>query len=91
VDEDDSQPFCAAGTGSATCPPGAEGVLVPDGRLWVMGDHRSASADSRAHLDNPDQGTIPQNKVIGHAFVIVWPPSRARVLTVPETFDDKTS
>jgi signal peptidase I len=91
VYEDNSQPFCAAGTGSAACPPSAEGVLVPDGRLWVMGDHRSASADSRANLDNSDQGTIPQDKVIGRAFVIVWPPSRVGVLTVPETFDDENS
>jgi signal peptidase I len=87
VFEDDRQPFCAAGAGSAACPTGAEGVLVPDGRLWVMGDHRSASGDSRAYLDGPGQGTIPQDKVIGRAFVIVWPPNRARFLNVPRTFD----
>ncbi len=52
-----------------------------------MGDHRSASADSRANRDAPGGGTIPQDKVVGRAFVIVWPPSRAGLLTVPDTFD----
>ena len=87
VYEDDRMPFCAAGTGEASCPPGAEGVLVPEGRLWVMGDHRGSSADSRAHIDDANQGTVPQDKVIGRAFVIVWPLDRAKVLSVPETFD----
>ena len=50
-------------------------VTVPEGRLWVMGDHRSASSDSRAHLGEPGGGTVPQEKVVGRAFVIIWPPS----------------
>jgi signal peptidase I len=87
VFEDDRMPFCSAGTGETSCPTGAEGVLVPEGRLWVMGDHRGSSSDSRAHIDNADQGTVPQDKVIGRAFVIVWPLDRARVLSVPETFN----
>ena len=87
VFEDDRMPFCSAGTGETSCPPGAEGVLVPEGRLWVMGDHRGSSADSRAHIDDANQGTVPQDKVIGRAFVIVWPLSRATVLSVPSTFD----
>jgi signal peptidase I len=86
VFEDDDQPFCAAGVGAEFCPVGAEGVLVPEGRFWVMGDHRSASSDSRAHLGDPSSGTIPQDEVVGRAFAIVWPPSRAEVLSVPETF-----
>ena len=87
VFEDDRMVFCAAGTGEAACPPGAEGVLVPEGRLWVMGDHRGSSADSRFHIDDANQGTVPQDKVIGRAFVVVWPLGRADVLTVPSTFD----
>ena len=87
VFEDDRMVFCAAGTGEAACPPGAEGVLVPEGRLWVMGDHRGSSADSRFHIDDENQGTVPQDKVIGRAFVVVWPLDRAALLSVPETFD----
>jgi len=87
VFEDDRMPFCAAGTGDVLCPAGAEGVLVPEGRLWVMGDHRGSSSDSRFHIDDENSGTVPQDKVIGRAFVIVWPLDRATVLSVPETFD----
>jgi signal peptidase I len=81
------EPFCEAGTGEQACPPGAPGVLVPEGRLWVMGDHRDASRDSRAYMDNGDNGTVPIDQVIGRAFVIVWPVGHAGVLRVPETFD----
>jgi signal peptidase I len=87
VFEDNREVFCAAGLGEAACPEGAEGVLVPEGRLWVMGDHRGSSSDSRAHIDDANNGTVPQDKVIGRAFVIVWPLDRVRVLSVPETFD----
>ena len=87
VFEDDRMPFCAAGTGETSCPAGAEGVLVPEGRLWVMGDHRGQSSDSRFHIDDANKGTVPQDKVIGRAFVIVWPLSRTSVLSVPAAFD----
>jgi signal peptidase I len=61
-------------------------IVVPRGRLWVMGDNRLVSDDSRLHRDDPGTGTIPENKVIGRAFMIVWPPSRWTILQVPATF-----
>jgi signal peptidase I len=62
-------------------------VVIPPGRLWVMGDHRLISDDSRNHLGQPGGGTIPENAVIGRAFVIIWPISRWRFLPIPATFE----
>ena len=69
-------------------------VTVPKGRLWVMGDHRSDSADSRYHCGDggtgkscdPVASTVGQNDVIGKAVLIAWPPSRWRTLGTPGTF-----
>jgi signal peptidase I len=64
-------------------------ITVPRGRLWVMGDNRQVSDDSRLHTADPGGGTIPENMVVGRAFMIVWPPSRWRVLPIPSTFDQR--
>jgi len=61
-------------------------IVVQPGRLWVMGDHRLISDDSRNHLGEPGGGTVPENAVIGRAFVIIWPFSRWRILPIPATF-----
>ncbi|MEV4659641.1 signal peptidase I [Micromonospora sp. NPDC049301] len=66
-------------------------ITVPKGRLWVMGDHRSASGDSLEHWQqsehNITEATIPEDEVVGRAFTVFWPVNRATWLTVPDQFD----
>jgi signal peptidase I len=59
---------------------------VPDGYLWVMGDNRAQSADSRSHLGDPGGGFVPVDNVVGKVVAVAWPLDHARVLTRPETF-----
>ena len=65
-------------------------ITVPNGRLWVMGDHREASADSLEHWEtsqNIDEATIKADAIVGRAFTIFWPVNRATWLSVPSTFE----
>ncbi len=48
-------------------------VTVPAGKIWVMGDHRGASADSRFHQDDINNGMVPLSKVTGKVVGIIWP------------------
>jgi signal peptidase I len=63
-------------------------VTVPKGRIWVMGDNRSNSEDSRFHRDLPGNGTVPDRDVVGKVWAIVWPLSRAHLLHEPATFEN---
>jgi signal peptidase I len=48
-------------------------VTVPEGKIWVMGDHRGSSADSRYHQDDVNHGFVPVEKVTGRVYAIIWP------------------
>lgn len=61
-------------------------VVVPAGKVWVMGDHRSDSADSRMHDDGTGAlGSVPIDKIHGRALMIVWPLSRLTWITAPQS------
>ena len=57
-------------------------ITVPKGFIWVMGDHRGASADSRFHTDDVHKGFVPLSDVVGRAEFVVWPLNHIKFLSV---------
>ncbi|MFE7774771.1 signal peptidase I [Streptomyces sp. NPDC057445] len=62
-------------------------LKVPEGKIWVMGDNRQNSQDSRYNQELANGGFVPVEKVVGRAVVVAWPINRWATLSVPETFD----
>lgn len=63
-------------------------VVVPADHLWVMGDNRGNSADSRVHLGDPGGGFVAVDEVVGKAWLRVWPLNRLGIIRDTVTFDD---
>ncbi|MFI1166687.1 signal peptidase I [Streptomyces sp. NPDC020801] len=64
-------------------------VKVPKGYIWVMGDHRQNSRDSRYNQTDKHHGMVPVKDVVGRAIVKAWPINRWGTLPVPDTFDQQ--
>ncbi|MFR9795812.1 signal peptidase I [Streptomyces sp. MS06] len=76
--------------GNTPCSTDEEGqftVHVPQGYIWVMGDHRQNSRDSRYNQNDKNHGFVPVDAVVGRAVVRAWPINRWGTLPVPDTYD----
>lgn len=84
----DESPYIKLDPGQSAPNELAFDVTVPDGSLWVLGDNRDHSRDSRYNQDQPTQGFVPIENVVGRAFVITWPLNRFGLLDPhTEVFD----
>ncbi|MCW2846497.1 MAG: signal peptidase [Marmoricola sp.] len=63
-------------------------VTVPKNHLWMMGDNRGFSYDSRGHMGGPGGGYVDQDLVVGKVFALIWPAKRAEIIHRPKTFED---
>jgi signal peptidase I len=83
-----AEPYVAPGNTPCTVDEvgGQFKVTVPKGMLWVMGDHRQFSADSRYHQPDRNHGFVPVGNVVGRAIVVGWPVTHWSTLPIPGTF-----
>jgi signal peptidase I len=79
----DERSYLAAGEKPSTIP---FDVTVEKGYVWVQGDNRSSSADSRVHLGDPGGGQVPTEDLVGKVAAVVWPLGHATTLPAPATF-----
>jgi signal peptidase I len=56
-------------------------ITVPAGKIWVMGDHRGASADSRYHQDDINKGMVPLNRLTGRVVAVIWPFKSLKIIS----------
>jgi signal peptidase I len=83
------EPYLNSDGGKLPASPTKFAIVVPQGRLWVMGDNRFYSGDSQERYyvtGNITESTIATSAVIGRAFILFWPLRRATLLAVPSTF-----
>ncbi|TFC28965.1 signal peptidase I [Cryobacterium sp. TMT2-18-3] len=71
-----SEPYVSLPTGETSVSQDDFDIVVPDGSLWVMGDNRYNSKDSRYNTETPGKGFVPIDNVVGRALVISWPTAR---------------
>ena len=64
-------------------------ITVPEGKVWVMGDHRGASGDSRVHQDDVNNGMVPVEKITGRVVATIWPISQIGFISSQDPLSSK--
>jgi signal peptidase I len=64
-------------------------ITVPEGKVWVMGDHRGASGDSRVHQDDVNNGMVPVEKITGRVIATIWPIKQIGIISSQDPLSSK--